>query len=70
MERGGNMRKPGLSSKSASHIWSEITSGFKEAVSSKLDDLRILPVNPALGVQPPIRTQPREQEALFPSEVV
>lgn len=70
IERGGKMRKPGLSSKSASHIWSEITSGFKEAVSSKIDDLRILTVNPALGVQPPIRTKPREQEALFPSEVV
>lgn len=70
IKRGGKMRKPGLSSKSASHIWSEVTSGFKEAVSSKLDDLRILTVNPALGVQPPIRTKPREQEALFPSEVL
>lgn len=70
VERGGKMRKPGLSSKSASHIWSEITSGFKEAVSSKIDDLRILAENPALGVQPPIRTKLREQEALFPSEVV
>lgn len=69
IERGGKMRKPGLSSKSASHVWSEVTSGFKEAVSSKIDDLRILSVNPALGVQPPIRTKPREQEALFPSEV-
>lgn len=70
IERGGKLRKPGLSSKSASHVWSEVTSGFKEAVSSKIDDLRILTVNPALGVQPPIHTKPREQESLFPSEVV
>lgn len=70
IERGGKVRKPGISAKTGAHIWSEVTAGFKEAVSSKIDDLRVLKVNPAVGVQPPLRTKPREQEALFPSEVV
>jgi integrase len=69
-ERGGKLRKPGISAKTAAHIWSEVTSGFKEALSSKIDDLRVITVSPLVGVQPPIRTKPREQEALFPSEVI
>jgi integrase len=69
-ERTGKMRKPGLSSKTSSHIWSEVTSGFKEAVSSKLKELRVLKSNPTVGVAGPIRLKVREQEALFPSEVV
>lgn len=68
--RGGKSRKPGLSSKTAAHIWSECTSGFREALSSKLDELRVITVDPTAGVQPPLKTKPREQEALFPSEVV
>jgi integrase len=69
-ERQGKMRKAGLSSKTASHIWSEITSGFREALSSKLDDLRVLSADITRAVQPPLKTDQREQEALFPSEVV
>ncbi|MBX3260376.1 MAG: tyrosine-type recombinase/integrase, partial [Labilithrix sp.] len=68
-ERLGKMRKAGLSAKSAAHIWSEVTSGFREALSSKLDHLRVLRVDPTFGVQPPISTDSREQEALYPSEV-
>lgn len=69
-ERGGKLRKPGISAKTGAHIWSEVTSGFREALSSKVDDLRVIKHSPLLGVQPPIRTRAREQEALFPSEVL
>jgi integrase len=73
-DRGGDDeregRKPGLSPKSAQNIWSEVTNGFKEAVRSKLDDLRVLTTNPALDVQPPTTGEDREQAALFPSEVI
>jgi len=62
--------KPGLAAKTAAHIWSEITSGFKEAFSSKRADLRIEGlVLPTFGVQPPLRTDQRIQAALYPSEV-
>ena len=63
-------RKPGLSAKTAASVWSEITSGFKEACHSKLDELRILDVNPAIGVLPPTTGENREQAALFPVEVL
>jgi integrase len=62
--------KPGLAAKTAAHIWSEITSGFKEAFSSKRADLRIEDlILPTFGVQPPLRTDQRIQAALYPSEV-
>lgn len=63
-------KKPGLSPKSAASVWGELTSGFKEACSSKRDDLRARKDNPALGVQPPNAGEEREQAALYPSEVV
>lgn len=63
-------RKPGLSAKTAQNVWSECTNGFAEAVSSKLDELRVLEVNPAIGVLPPATADDREQAALFPTEVV
>jgi integrase len=63
-------RKPGLSEKTAGGVWSEVTSGFDEAVTSKLDTLRILTVNPAIGVRPPTTGDAREQAALYPAEVV
>ena len=63
-------RKPGLSAKTGQNVWSEVTNGFSEAVSSKLDDLRVLTTNPAIGVLPPSTADDREQAALFPSEVI
>lgn len=62
-------RKPGISPKTAANVFGEITSGFKEACNSKLDELRVLDVNPAIGVQGPITGEEREQAALFPDEV-
>lgn len=63
-------RKPGMSAKTAQNAWSECTNGFAEAVSSKLDELRVLDANPAIGVLAPATADDREQAALFPSEVV
>lgn len=63
-------RKPGLSPKTAANVWGEITSGFGEACHSKLDELRILDANPALGVRPPTTGEDREQAALYPAEVL
>ncbi len=63
--------KPGMSSKSAAHVWSEITSGFREACGSKLASLRIAGmVDPTIGVFPPMRTEQRQQAALYSSELV
>ena len=63
--------KPGISGKTARHIWGEVTNGFKEARSSKLDELRILKGDPTVGVQPPIcPDDDRDQAALYPSEIV
>jgi hypothetical protein len=54
--------KPGLSGKTAAHVWSEVTAGFNEACRSKRSDLRIEAlVNPRIGVAPPIKMDEREQ---------
>ena len=65
-------RKPGLSGKTAENVFSEITSGFREARRSKIEDLAILRGRPdqTADVEPPTPTEEREQAALFPSEVV
>lgn len=67
-ERKG--RKPGLSGKTAGNVWSEVTSGFGEATNSKLDELRVLETNPAVGVMGPTTTEEREQAAFFPAEMI
>lgn len=67
-ERKG--RKPGMSAKTAKNVFGEVTSGFAEAVHSKLEDLRVLDRNPAEGVRGPMTTDEREQAALYPSDVV
>lgn len=64
-------QKPGISAKTAAHIWSEVTAGLKEAVGSKRADLRIEGMtNPTIGVLGPTKTDERVQAALYPSEVV
>ena len=70
-ESGGEREKgskAGMSWKSASHVWSEVTSGFREALSSKHNDLRVLTVDVTRAVQPPIKTDERQQAALYPAE--
>lgn len=62
--------KPGMRWKTAHHVWSEVTSGFREALSSKLTELRVLDVDVTRAVQPPIKTEERQQAALYPSEVL
>lgn len=62
-------RKPGLSAKTAANVWGEVTSGFGEAMHSKLDELRVIESNPATGVRPPMTTDEREQAALYPAEI-
>lgn len=66
--RGG--RKPGLSAKTAKHIFGEVKAGFREAVHSKRDDLRVLKSDPTIGVLPPDGGDTREQAALYPAELV
>jgi len=61
--------KPGLAPKTAQNIWGEVTSAFKEACSSKIDELLVRDNNPALAVQGPDTGDDREQAALYPSEL-
>jgi hypothetical protein len=62
--------KPGMSWKNAAHIWSEITSGFREARGSKLADLRIAGMaDITKDVFPPMRVEDRVQAALLPIEL-
>ena len=63
-------RKPGISPKTAAHVWSEGTSAFREACASNDPSLRVRDDDPSRGVLPPNGGETREQEALYPSEVV
>jgi integrase len=63
-------RRPGISWKTAWNVWSEVTSGFYEAHTSKVEALRVREGNPAADVQGPDRGIQREKPILFPSEVV
>jgi integrase len=63
-------RKPGLAAKAARNIWGELTAAFREASTSKHDDLRVRSDDPTRGVQPPSSAEEREQAALYPSEVL
>jgi integrase len=67
-ERTKGGRKPGMSWKTAAHVWSEVTSGFREAVTSKLSEMRILKADPTRDVRAPMKTEERTQAALYPSE--
>jgi integrase len=63
--------KPGMSWKSGAHVWSEITSGFREACGSKLRELRIEGLtDPTVNVMAPIKTDDRLQHALYPAEAI
>jgi integrase len=64
--------KPGLSAKTAANIWGELTGGFKEACTSKVNALRARDAgdNPTRDVQPPNKSDDREQAALYPNEVI
>jgi integrase len=63
-------RKPGLAPKAARNIWGELTAGFREACTSKHDDLRVRSDDPTRGVQPPAMDEDREMTALYPSELL
>jgi integrase len=62
--------RPGISWKTAWNVWSEVTSGFYEAHTSKVEALKVRDGNPAADVQGPDRGIDRENPVLFPSEVV
>jgi hypothetical protein len=62
-------RKPGLAAKAARNIWGELTAAFREAHTSKIDDLRVRADDPTRGVQPPSSADDRELAALYPSEL-
>jgi integrase len=60
----------GISAKFGKHLWGELTSAFREAATSKHDELRVRADVPTALVQPPTSGSSRESAALFPSEVV
>lgn len=63
--------KPGISGTTARHIWGEVVTAFKEARSSKLDELLVMNGDPTASVQAPIcPDDDRDQAALYPNEVV
>ncbi len=57
-----------LAPKTAANVWSELTSTFAEACSSKRRELRVLERNPCADVQPPDRGDARRKPFVFPSE--
>ena len=57
-----------LAPKTAANVWSELTSTFAEACSSKRRELRLLERNPCAHVQPPDRGDARRKPFVFPSE--
>ncbi len=68
---GGMKRGTGLAPKSASNVWSVLVSGFREARTAKLRELRVLPAghpNPCDGVQAPERGESRRKTFVFPTE--
>lgn len=42
-----------VSGRTAMNVWSALTSAFKAATNSKRRDLRVLTINPCVGVEPP-----------------
>jgi integrase len=66
--RKGN--KPGISAKTAAHVWSEVTSGFREASGSKDASLLVREDDPSYKVLAPTTGEEREQAALYPAELL
>src|ERR1019366_8227080 len=66
----GEGRRPGLEPKAAKNIYGELTSGFKEACSSKIETLLVRTDNPTTALSPPLGGGEREQTALYPSELL
>lgn len=54
--------------KTATNVWGTVTKAFKDATNSKNEALRILSVNPALGIPPPDKGRETQKVHLFPSE--
>jgi len=67
-ETGG--RRPGLSAKTARNVWGDVGRAFDEAVNSKDRSLRVLRVDPTIGVRGPERGDERERPFLYPAELV
>jgi integrase len=57
-----------ISAKTAQNAWGELTVAFSEAANSKRRDLRILALNPALGIRPPERGSPKTKVYPYPAE--
>jgi len=60
---------PYFNKKSAVNCWTVVTKMFDDACNSKQSKLRLLKVNPALGVQPPDPPGEVEKQWLFPVEL-
>jgi integrase len=54
--------------KTAVHVWSVVSTAFKDATNAKTRALRVLAENPALGVRGPDRGTARAKAYLYPSE--
>ncbi|MFO0658884.1 MAG: site-specific integrase [Polyangiaceae bacterium] len=59
-----------MAGKTARNVWGVVTKLFADAANSKKEALRVLPENPAKGIQPPERGTARERHVLYPSEVL
>lgn len=69
-ERKRKGRKPGLAAKAARNIWGEVTSGVREASTSKIETLRVRTDDPTRAAQAPATTDDRDMAALYPSELL
>jgi len=56
--------------KTAQNIWSSVSVMFDDATNAKDRSLRILSVNPAVGVRPPDKGEETAKQFLYPSEFV
>ncbi|MGO9711419.1 MAG: tyrosine-type recombinase/integrase, partial [Polyangiaceae bacterium] len=54
--------------KTASNVWTVVTTMFKDAMSAKNRELRVRKDNPCTGVRGPERGEPKAKQFLFPSE--
>jgi len=67
--RKGGKGRDRFGQKSACNCWALVSKMFGDACNSKLRELRLLSVNPAIGVKPPDAPGSLEKQWLFPVEL-
>ncbi len=64
----GKVRADAINWKYALNVWGTATRMARDAISSKVDSLRVRTIDPCLGVEGPDRGQQKAKQFLFPSE--